>query len=73
MYVAGVPTDSDKQMNALAKWREAESEYAAFAAPFLVEGDDSAPELTKDDLVSMVTLRHAADRWREKYFKRLNK
>jgi hypothetical protein len=67
-YGGGVSKDQQKATTALHRWREAEHEYLRAAAAYLGDGD--APELRKDDLVAMVSLREKADRWREKYFKR---
>lgn len=50
----------------LDHWRRAEGAYAAAVRDFLGEGD--APRLGKQDLVDMVSLRAAADRWRELYY-----
>jgi hypothetical protein len=54
--------------DALRKWRDAETAYAAALEPFTTNQDD-APVLKKKDLVEMVELRGKADRWREKYFR----
>lgn len=52
---------------ALNAWRQAEAEYAAAASGFFGEGP--APRLRKRELVALVGLRVAADRWREEYFR----
>lgn len=69
MYGPSVSKESERQVNALRKWREAESDYSAALVPFLEE-DDGAPVLSKDELIRLVALRDKADKWREKYFKR---
>jgi len=57
-----------QEKDPLERWRAAEAAYAIALAPFV--GDDETPSLKKAQLSELVRLRHRADKWRERYFKR---
>lgn len=57
-----------QEKDPLERWRAAEAAYAEALAPFV--GDGEAPRLSKSELSELVSLRHRADKWRERYFKR---
>lgn len=69
LYGPAVAKDSERQVNALKKWREAEADYSAAIATYLDEVNGT-PAMTKDELIDLVSLRDKADKWREKFFKR---
>lgn len=54
----------------LMRWRDAEAAYAKALAPFMKDGHEP---LTKKLLVEMVELRGKADRWRDRYFRKMQK
>ncbi len=58
-----MPKDADP----LERWRHFEVRYAEHVSAFLGEGD--APDLDKDEMVELASLRAKADRWRDRYFK----
>lgn len=56
-----------KDADPLERWRHFELRYAERVAAFL--GDGAAPDLDKDEMVELASLRAKADRWRDRFFK----
>jgi hypothetical protein len=56
-----------KDDDPLERWRHFEARYADRVAPLLDDG--RSPQLDKDGMVELASLRAKADRWRDRYFK----
>lgn len=65
-YGPDVPK-SGKDADPLERWRHFEARYAERVAPFVA--GDGVPQVDKDAMVELASLRAKADRWRDRFFK----
>ena len=69
MFGEYVPSVAKDDADPLERWRHFEQRYAESVAIFLREG--APPPVAKDEMIELASLRSKADRWRDRYFKRI--